>query len=122
VPSDGGRRQRREHLRAGLAEGGQVALARHRRACEAGVGPADRQELRAPRQLRAQAWRVHLHQVETVGVDDQIDGRPAGLVGEPLEQEVLDPDAGMVELRLVAGHDEQVGAPGRRRHGHAHPR
>ena len=45
--------------------------------------------------------------LEAVGVDDEVDRRRAGLVGKTLEQEVLDPDAGVVELGLMPGRDDE---------------
>ena len=91
------------------------SVGRHRRTREASVLGTDGEVRAAHPHLGLEARRVDLEHVEAVGVDDEVDRRGAGLVGQPLQQEVLDPDAGVVELGLVSRDDEQLGRVGRRR-------
>jgi hypothetical protein len=48
----------------------------------------------------------HVRRLRGVVVDDQIERDRVVLLGEGVEDEVLDPDAGMEELRLMTGDEE----------------
>jgi hypothetical protein len=77
----------------------------------AGAGRVDRQVGATHPHLRLEARRVHLDDLEAVRIDHEVDRRRARVVGQALQQEVLDPDTGMVELRLVAGDHDQLRVP-----------
>jgi hypothetical protein len=65
---------------------------------------------------------MHLHRIESVGVHHEVEGSSTHLIGESLQQEVLDPDAGMIELRLMTGHEDRSGFLVHVAHRNAEPR
>ena len=53
----------------------------------------------------------HARTTTAVGVDDEVQRRPADLPGVGVERRVLEPHAGMEEVGLMAAHDDRPGNP-----------